>query len=158
MCDTRCNFFVTRDDTDICIFRAAAAAEEDGDYGAISVIVLFLVLGLLLTLVVLYKRSVDRKLAKKDDGSFTGARYRREPFGADLGTVEMNPRGDVEEEGEAMEMQEMPRGVVDALAQVHADAERGEPDGIQMVDDNASDDENDEFVNAPASLNIESNS
>ena len=157
MCVTRCNFFVTRDDTDICIFRAAAAAEEDGDYGAISVIVLFLVLGLLLTLVVLYKRSVDRKLAKKDDGSFTGARYRREPFGDDLGTVEMNPRGDVEEEGEAMEMQEMPR-VVDARAQVHADAERGDPDGIQMFDDNASDDENDEFVNAPARLNIESNS
>ena len=116
-------------------------------------------MGLLLTLVVLYKRSVDRKIAKKDGGSFTGARYRREPFGADLGTVEMNPRGDVEEEeeGEAMEMQEMPR-VVDARAQVHADAERGEPDGIQMVDDNASDDENGEFVNAPARLNIESNS
>ena len=143
---------------DICIFRAAGAAEEDGDYGAISVIVLFLVLGLLLTLVVLYKRSVNRKIAKKDGGSFTGARYWREsPFGADLGTVEMNPRGDVEEEeGEAMEMQEMPRGVVDALAQVHADAERGDPDGIEEVDDNASDDENGEFVNPIARLNIES--
>ena len=145
---------------DICIFRAADAAEEDGDYGAISVIVLFLVLGLLLTLVVLYKRSVNRKIAKKDGGSFTGARYWREsPFGADLGTVEMNPRGDVEEEeGEAMEMQEMPRGVVDALAQVHADAERGDPDGIEEVDDNASDDENGEFVNPIARLNIESTS
>ena len=115
-------------------------------------------MGFLLTLVVLYKRSVNRKIAKKDGGSFTGARYWREsPFGADLGTVEMNPRGDVEEEeGEAMEMQEMPRGVVDALAQVHADAERGDPDGIQ-VDDNTYD-EHDEFVNAPASLNIESTS
>ena len=80
MCVTRCNFFAA----DICIFRAAAAAEEDGDYGAISVIVLFLVLGCLLTLVVLYKRSVDRKVAKKNSDSFTGARYRREPpFGVD---------------------------------------------------------------------------
>ena len=139
-------------------FRAAGAAEEDGVYGAISVIVLFIVLGFLLTLVVLYKRSVNRKIAKKDGGSFTGARYWRDsPFGADLGTVEMNPRGDVEEEeGEAMEMQEMPRGVVDALAQVHADAERGDPDGIEEVDDNASDDENGEFVNPIARLNIES--
>ena len=140
-------------------FRAAGAAEEDGVYGAISVTVLFIVLGFLLALVVLYKRSVNRKIAKKDGGSFTGARYQREPFGDDLGTVEMNPRGDVEEEeGEAMEMQEMPRGVVDALAQVHADAERGDPDGIEEVDDNASDDENGEFVNPIARLNIESTS
>ena len=141
-------------------FRADGAAEEDGVYGAISVIALFFVLGVLLTLVVLYKRSVNRKIAKKDGGSFTGARYWREsPFGADLGTVEMNPRGDVEEEeGEAMEMQSLPPRGVEARAQVHAYADRGDPDGIQMFDDNASDDENDEFVNAPARLNIESNS
>ena len=145
MCVTRCNFFAT----DICIFRAAAAAEEDGDYGAISVIVLFLVLGCLLTLVVLYKRSVDRKVAKKDGDSFTGARYRREPpFGADLGTVEMN-RGDVGE-GEAMEMRTLPPAVE---ADVDANADR-DPDEIQ-VDVHAYD-ERDEFVNAPASLNIES--
>ena len=138
-----------RDDTDICIFRAAAAAEEDGDYGAISVIVLFLVLGCLLTLVVLYKRSVDRKLAKKDGDGFTGARYRREPpFGADFDTVEMN-RGDVGE-GEAMEMRTLPPAVE---ADVDANADR-DPDGIQ-VDVHAYD-ERDEFVNAPASLNIES--
>ena len=137
-----------RDDTDICIFRAAAAAEEDGDYGAISVIVLFLVLGCLLTLVVLYKRSVDRKVAKKNSDSFTGARYRREPpFGADLGTVEMN-RGDAE--GEAMEMRTLPPA---AEADVDANADR-DPDEIQ-VDVHAYD-EHDEFVNAPASLNIES--
>ena len=149
MCVTGCNFFATRDDTDICIFRAAAAAEEDGDYGAISVIVLFLVLGCLLTLVVLYKRSVDRKLAKKDGDGFTGARYRREPpFGADFGTVEMN-RGDVGE-GEAMEMRTLPPAVE---ADVDANADR-DPDGIQ-VDVHAYD-EHDEFVNAPASLNIES--
>ena len=150
MCVTRCNFFAT----DICIFRAAAAAEEDGDYGAISVIALFLVLGCLLTLVVLYKRSVDRKVAKKDGDGFTGARYRREPpFGVDFDTVEMNG-GDVGE-GEAMEMQTLPPGA-EARAQVHANADRGDPDGIQ-VDDNAYD-EHDEFVNAPASLNIESTS
>ena len=140
-----------RDDTDICIFRAAAAAEEDGDYGAISVIVLFLVLGCLLTLVVLYKRSVDRKVAKKNSDSFTGARYRREPpFGVDLGTVEMN-RGDVGE-GEAMEMRTLPPA---AEADVDVNADRGDPDGIQVVDVHAYD-EHDEFVNAPASLNIES--
>ena len=145
MCVTRCNFFAA----DICIFRAAAAAEEDGDYGAISVIVLFLVLGCLLTLVVLYKRSVDRKLARKDGDGFTGARYRREPpFGVDLGTVEMN-RGDVGE-GEAMEMRTLPPA---AEADVDANADR-DPDGIQ-VDVHAYD-ERDEFVNAPASLNIES--
>ena len=145
MCVTRCNFFAT----DICIFRAAAAAEEDGDYGAISVIVLFLVLGCLLTLVVLYKRSVDRKLAKKDGDGFTGARYRREPpFGADFDTVEIN-RGDVGE-GEAMEMRTLPPA---AEADVDANADR-DPDGIQ-VDVHAYD-ERDEFVNAPASLNIES--
>ena len=151
MCVTRCNFFAT----DICIFRAAAVAkEEDGDYGAICVIVLFLVLGCLLTLVVLYKRSVDRKVAKKDGDGFTGARYRREPpFGVDLGTVEMNG-GDVGE-GEAVEMRSFPPGA-EARAQVHANADRGDPDGIQ-VDDNAYD-EHDEFVNAPASLNIESTS
>ena len=149
MCVTRCNFFAA----DICIFRAAAAAEEDGDYGAISVIVLFLVLGCLLTLVVLYKRSVDRKLAKKDGDGFTGARYRREPpFGADFDTVEMN-RGDVGE-GEAMEMQTLPP-VAEARAQVHVNADRGDPDGIQVADVHAYD-EHDEFVNAPASLNIES--
>ena len=149
MCVTRCNFFATRDDTDICIFRAAAAAEEDGDYGAISVIVLFLVLGCLLTLVVLYKRSVDRKVAKKNSDSFTGARFRREPpFGVDLGTVEMN-RGDVGE-GEAREMRTLPPAVE---ADVDANADR-DPDGIQ-VDVHAYD-EHDEFVNAPASLNIES--
>ena len=148
MCVTRCNFFATRDDTDICIFRAAAAVEEDGDYGAISVIVLFLVLGCLLTLVVLYKRSVDRKVAMRDGGSFTGARYRREPpFGADLGTAEMN-RGDAE--GEAMEMRTLPPA---AEADVDANADR-DPDEIQ-VDVHAYD-EHDEFVNAPASLNIES--
>ena len=144
MCVTRCNFFAT----DICIFRAAAAVEEDGDYGAISVIVLFLVLGCLLTLVVLYKRSVDRKVAKKDGDSFTGARYRREPpFGADLGTVEMN-RGDAE--GEAMEMRTLP-----PAAEADTNADRGDPDGIQVADVHAYD-EHDEFVNAPASLNIES--
>ena len=153
MCVTGCNFFATRDDTDICIFRAAAAAEEDGDYGAISVIVLFLVLGCLLTLVVLYKRSVDRKVAKKDGDSFTGARYRREPpFGVDLGTVEMN-RGDVGE-GEARGMRTLPP-VAEARAQVHVNADRGDPDGIQVADVHAYD-ERDEFVNAPASLNIES--
>ena len=149
MCVTRCNFFAT----DICIFRAAAAAEEDGDYGAISVIVLFLVLGCFLTLIVLYKRSVDRKLAKKDGDGFTGARYRREPpFGADFDTVEIN-RGDVGE-GEAMEMQTLPPAA-EARAQVHVNADRGDPDGIQVVDVHAYD-EHDEFVNAPASLNTES--
>ena len=145
MCVTRCNFFAA----DICIFRAAAAAEEDGDYGAISVIVLFLVLGCLLTLVVLYKRSVDRKVAKKNSDSFTGARFRREPpFGVDLGTVEMN-RGDVGE-GEAVEMRTIP-----PAAEADTNADRGDPDGIQVVDVHAYD-EHDEFVNAPASLNIES--
>lgn len=97
---------------------------------------------------------MDRKVAKKDGDGFTGARYRREPpFGVDLGTVEMN-RGDVGE-GEAVEMRSFPPGA-EARAQVHANADRGDPDGIQ-VDDNAYD-EHDEFVNAPASLNIESTS
>lgn len=128
---------------DICIFRAAAAVEEDGDYGAISVIVLFLVLGCLLTVVVLYKRSVDRRVAMRGGGSFTGARYRREPFGADLGTVELN-RG--EAEGEAMEMGPLPPAA-EADVDVHRD-----PDAIQ-VDVHFG--EHDEFVNAPASLNTE---
>ena len=97
---------------------------------------------------------MDRKVAKKDGDGFTGARYRREPpFGVDLGTVEMNG-GDVGE-GEAVEMRSFPPGA-EARAQVHANADRGDPDGIQ-VDDNAYD-EHDEFVNAPASLNIESTS
>ena len=92
---------------------------------------------------------MDRKVAKKNSDSFTGARYRREPpFGADFDTVEMN-RGDVGE-GEAMEMRTLPPAVE---ADIDANADR-DPDGIQ-VDVHAYD-ERDEFVNAPASLNIES--
>ena len=91
---------------------------------------------------------MDRKVAKKEGDSFTGARYRREPpFGADLDTVEMN-RGDAE--GEAMEMRTLPPA---AEADVDANADH-DPDEIQ-VDVHAYD-EHDEFVNAPASLNIES--
>ena len=145
MCVTRCNFFVTRDDTDICIFRAAAAAEEDGDYGGISVAVLFFVLGVLLMVVILYKKHVDRKVATKKENA--SVRYQRDPFGGDLAAMERNR--DVEEGDETMEMQSLPP---EARADVHAN-----PDDyheIQLADESAADHVN-EFVNPAHNLNID---
>ena len=59
---------------------------------------------------------MDRAVAKKKEnaGSFTGVRYRREPFGGDLAAMEMNRNV---EEGEAMEMRSLPP---EARPQIHA--------------------------------------
>ena len=134
------------DVTGICII-AAAAAKEDSGYGGISVAVLFLVLGLLLTLVILYKKSVDRKVAKKKKKENASVRYQRDPFGGDLAAMERNR--DVEEGGETMEMQSLPP---EARADVHAN-----PDDyheIQLADESAADHVN-EFVNPAYNLNID---
>ena len=92
---------------------------------------------------------MDRAVAKKKEnaGSFTGVRYRREPFGGDLAAMEINRRGDVEE-GEAMEMQSLPQEA-EARADVHANPD----DEIQLADEIAAD--HDEFVNPIGNLNID---
>ena len=95
---------------------------------------------------------MDRAVAKKKEnaGSFTGVRYRREPFGGDLAAMEINRRGDVEE-GEAMEMQSLPQEA-EARADVHANPD--DYDEIQLADESAADHVN-EFVNPAYNLNID---
>ena len=130
-------------DTDISII-AAAAAEEGSGYGGISVAILFFVLGVLLTVVILYKKHVDRKVATKKENA--SVRYQRDPFGGDLAAMERNR--DVEEGDETMEMQSLPP---EARADVHAN-----PDDyheIQLADESAADHVN-EFVNPAHNLNI----
>ena len=140
-----CDFFCNLDVTGIYII-AAAAAKEDSVYGGISVAVLFLVLGLLLTLVILYKKSVDRKVAKKKKEN-AGVRYQRDPFGGDLAAIERNRN--VEEGDETMEMQSLPP---EARADVHANPD--DYDEIQLADESAADHVN-EFVNPAVNLNID---
>ena len=139
-----CDFFCNLDVTGICII-AAAAAKEDSGYGGISVAVLFFVLGVLLMVVILYKKHVDRKVATKKENA--SVRYQRDPFGGDLAAMERNR--DVEEGDETMEMQTLPPEV---RADVHAN-----PDDyheIQLGDESAADHVN-EFVNPAHNLNID---
>ena len=130
------------DVTGICII-AAAAAKEDSGYGGISVAVLFFVLGVLLMVVILYKKHVDRKVATKKENA--SVRYQRDPFGGDLAAMERNR--DVEEGGETMEMQSLPP---EARADVHANPD----DEIQLADESAADHVS-EFVNPTGNLNID---
>ena len=136
-----CDFFCNLDVTGIYII-AAAAAKEDSGYGAISVAVLFFVLGVLLMVVILYKKHVDRKVATKKENA--SVRYQRDPFGGDLAAMERNR--DVEEGGETMEMQSLP-------PEVRADVHANPDDEIQLADEIAAD--HDEFVNPIDNLNID---
>ena len=135
-----CDFFCNLDVTGIYII-AAAAAKEDSVYGGISVAVLFFVLGVLLMVVILYKKHVDRKVATKKENA--SVRYQRDPFGGDLAAMERNR--DVEEGGETMEMQSLPPEV---RADVHAN-----PDDYHEIQLDA--DHVNEFVNPAHNLNID---
>ena len=84
---------------------------------------LFLIMGLFLTFVILYKKRVDRQVTQQNAGSIR-ARYtkRRDPFGGDLEAMEMN-RGDLE----AMEMNPLP-----PVAEIQADVHQNQ-NGDQFV-------------------------
>ena len=138
-----CDFFCNLDVTGIYIIAAAAAKEGSG-YGGISVAILFFVLGVLLMVVILYKKHVDRKVATKKENA--SVRYQRDPFAGDLAAMERNR--DVEEGGETMEMQSLPP---EARADVHANPDYDE---IQLADESAADHVS-EFVNPAVNLNID---
>ena len=121
---------------------AAAAAKEGSGYGGISVAILFFVLGVLLMVVILYKKHVDRKVATKKENA--SVRYQRDPFGGDLAAMERNR--DVEE-GETMEMRSLPPEA-EARADVHAN-----PDDYHEIQLDA--DHVNEFVNPAHNLNID---